>query len=175
MISAIVLAPDGWPADNDVAHSREVVVRSLVWLVTAVCSSVVRDVTLAVPSGLGLSEVADQAGCALVQNEAEGERLANAVSGAKEPRLMVLKAGYQPDPGLVDEIDAFARRYPPDTTALLLAAPATLLQRLFPQRAPAVGILLPRGMAAASRNFDQLARLARRRGAKLLTRARPIT
>lgn len=173
MISAIVFTPDSWP-DDDLAHAREIVVRSLVWLVSAVVSSVVRDVTLAVPEGLGLAEVADQSGCMLVEADLEGERLVAAASGTKEPRLIVLKAGYQPDPGLIDEIDIFSRKHPQDKVAVLLAAPATLIEQVFPERAPAVGILLPRGLVVSPKGFDQLARSARRRGAVLVTRARPI-
>ena len=106
MISAVVFTPDAWTGE-DIARQRETVVRSLVWLVSAVVSGVVRDVTLAVPSGLGLSEVADQSGCALIQADSEAERIAQAVRGTREARLLVILAGFQPDAGLIEEIGHF--------------------------------------------------------------------
>lgn len=173
MISAVVLTPDSWTG-SDLAREREVVVRSLVWLVSAVVSGVVRDVTLAVPAGLGLGEVADQSGCALVQADTEAERLAAAVAVAREPRFIVIKAGFQPDPGLVEEIDIFVRREPETMVAILLETPATLFQRLFPQHAAVAGILLPRALVPPGGGFARLARMTRRRGKQLQARARPI-
>jgi hypothetical protein len=171
MISAVVFTPDSL-SGADIARERETVVRSLVWLVSAVVSSVVRDVTLAVPAGLGLSELADQSGCALVEAESEIDRLTAAVAATREPRLIVIKAGFQPDPGLVEEIDIFVRREPEDAIAIILGTPVTAVQRLFPQRAPVVGFLLPR--ASVEGGFGRLARMARKRGAILQARARPI-
>ena len=173
MISAIVLAPDASLAD-DLGHSREVVVRSLVWLVSAVVSGVVRDVTLAVPAGLGLSEVADQAGCDLVEADQEATRLALAVEANRGKRLLILKTGFQPEHGLIEEIDAFVRRAPADATAVVRAKPETALTRLFPDRAPIVGVLVSKdALAAHAGGFRRLAR-GFRRGTSLRTRAMRI-
>lgn len=174
MISAIVLAPDT-ARSADVEHVREVAVRSLVWLVSAVVSGVVRDVTLAVPTGLGLSEVADQVGCAFVEADGEADRLVEAVKVSRGMRLLIIKAGFQPDGGLPDEIDSFVRRSSADAVALVLAAPATAAQRLLPDRAPIVGVLVPRGfcLRRPPSGFDGLARLVKR-GVRLRTRASRI-
>lgn len=171
MISAIVLASEHQSGD-DVEHAHEVVVRSLVWLVSAVVAGTVRDVVLAVPAGLGLSEVADQSGCTLAKADDEAGRLAAAIAAARGPRLLVLRAGYQPDGRLADEIDAFTRRTRDDATALVLAAPETLPQRLFPRLAPAVGVLLSRAAAleAPPPSFGRLVR-GLRRPTRLHTRA----
>ena len=173
MISAIVLAPDG--QDDDVERAREIIVRSLVWLVSAVVSGVVRDVTLAVPAGLGLSEVADQSGCGLVQEDDEAARLDASVRQSRGPRLLILKAGYQPDAGLAEAIDSFIRREADDAVALVVAAPETAAQRLFPYRAPVVGVLVNRDfcLKRRSKSFAALTR-ALRRGMRLRPRANRI-
>ena len=173
MISAIVLAPDT-PYADDIGHEREIVVRSLVWLVSAVVSGVVRDVTLAVPAGLGLSEVADQAGCELIEADREAGRLALAIEGNRGRRLLILKTGFQPGQGLIEELDSFVRRAPQDAVALVLATPETAFTRLFPDRAPIVGMLIPRSrMGSTDGGFAKLAR-AVRRGTPLRTRAARI-
>ena len=174
MISVIVLAPDA-PYADDVGYAREIVVRSLVWLVSAVVAGVVRDVTLAVPAGLGLSEVADQAGCELILADHEAARLDLALVGMRERRVLVLKTGFQPANGLIEEIDSFVRRAPREGAALVRSEPETPLARLFPNLAPVVGVLMPGGPAPnVSGGFTRLAR-AYRRGTSLRTRATRIT
>ena len=174
MISAIVLASESQSA-VDVEHAHEVVVRSLVWLVSAVVAGVVRDVILAVPPGLGLSEVADQSGCALVQAEDEAGRLGIAIADARGPRLLILRAGFQLDNRVSEEIDSFVRREPADAAALILAAPETAIQRVFPGRAPVVGMLLTKPAAGSKppESFERLARMLRG-SARLRTRAARI-
>jgi hypothetical protein len=172
MISAVVLAPD-MSAETDLGHAREIVVRSLVWLVSAVVSGVVRDVILAVPEGFGLAEVADQAGCMLVEADGEGARLSRAVAASRETRVLVLRTGFQPEAGLVEEIDSFLRRAPRESAALVLATPDNALQRLAPDRAPIVGILASREAAGRARSFAAHAR-ASRKGHKLRGRAARI-
>jgi len=161
MISAIVLASERQSGD-DVEHAHEIVVRSLVWLVSAVVAGVVRDVILAVPAGFGLSEVADQSGCALVEADDEAGRLQAAFAAARGPRLLVLKAGYQLDAGIAEEIDSFVRRQPAEAAALILATPETLTQRLFPGQAPPIGVLAAKTfcLEARPRSVEQLARAA---------------
>ena len=172
MMSAVVLAPD-LTAQTDLGHAREITVRSLVWLVSAVVSGVVRDVVLAVPMGLALSEVADQAGCVLVEAENEAHRLSRAITESRDSRVLVVRAGFQPEQGLIDEIDAFLRRAPGAAVALVLAAPETMLQRLYPDRAPIVGVIAPREAAAAASSFTEYAR-ASKRGQRLRGRAARI-
>ncbi len=172
MISAVVLAPD-MAVETDLAHAREIVVRSLVWLVSAVVSGVVRDVVLAVPEGLGLAEIADQAGCGLVEAATEAERLAGAVALSRETRVLVMRTGYQAEAGLVEDIDSFDRRAPRDAMALVLATAETALQRLVATRAPVVGIIASRDTAAAARGFRRFARAARH-GQRLRSRVSRI-
>ena len=174
MISAIVLVSDRESAD-DTEQAHEIVVRSLVWLVSAVVAGVVRDVTLANPPGFGLSDVADQSGCALVEADDETARLAAAITAARGARLLILRAGYQIDARISEEIDGFVRRQPDEATALILSEPETAAQRLMPNRAPIVGVLVSKAacQALAPRSFSRLAR-AMRRSTRFRTRATRI-
>ena len=178
MISAIVLAPTALEG-GELATEREIIARSMVWLVSAVVSAVVRDVTLATPAGLGLSDLSDQSGCELVQAETEPERLLAAAAACRETRVLVMRAGFQPDAGVVEEIEAFARRSREDDAALLLERPVTLPQRVFPRRATVAGVLVPKTLAMSiaqgGGGFDRLAGAARRRGTLFEARVRPIS
>lgn len=160
MIPAIVLVPDPRPPD-DADHVREIAVRSLVWLVSAVVAGVVGDVTLAGPADIDLDDVADRVGCKVVVARDEAERLALALAGGQEGRVLVLRAGYHHDATVTDDLDAFLRRSGPEAAALILAAPETLIERMVPGRAPVVGILMPRGRGGAG-GFGQLVRRSRR-------------
>ena len=172
MITAIVLSPDLRPGE-DTGRARELIVRSLVWLVAAVVSGVVRQVVLASPDRLDLDDIVDQAGCELVQARRESERLDAAAGLSRSERLLVLKGAVEPEPGFVDELAAFLARTNAGESALVLAAPQTLWQRLFPDRAPVVGVLANRDLAAAAGDFSRLARSARH-ASRLRSRARPI-
>lgn len=141
MISALVLAAD-LAAGDDAPDIREVAVRSLGWLVSAVVAGTVRDVTLAAPAALGLGDIADQAGCALVQADTEAERLAVAIESARGPLLLVIKSGFHPQSGLIEEV-AHLVRHETEVRALILSTPTTFVERLLPDRAAVVGFLAP--------------------------------
>ena len=174
MISAIVLASERH-SEEDTERTHEIVVRSLVWLVSAVVAGVVRDVTLAVPAGFGLSEVADQSGCALVEADDEMGRLDAAINAARGPRLLILQAGFQIDARISEEIDSFVRRAPAQASALILASPETAAQRLMPNRAPTIGVLVSReALEPLPRSFASLARGVRRGATRFATRAARI-
>ena len=147
--------------------------RSLAWLVSAVVAGVVRDVTAACPRDWQVEDVMEHAGCALVSAEHEAERLAATAALVKCERVLVLRLGFQPEGPLVAEIDAAQLRLGPDAPALLFEAPATALQRLFPDRAPVVGLLLAREQLSAAPSFSQLAWTARG-GLRLRTRMVPV-
>ena len=169
MISAIVLCSDDVLGRRD---AREVVVRSLSWLVSAVVAGVVRDVTIAGSSELDLEDIADRVGCELVQADHDAERLRASGLKAKCPRLLIVKAGYQPDGQLAEEVDARGGT-PIEATAHVLAAPSTFIERLLPNLTPIVGVLAPKTLVVEAASFEKLAR-ACRGGARLTSRARPI-
>lgn len=172
MISAIVLAT-GDPETSTMA--RETAVRSLAWLVSAVVAGVVRDVVAACPPSWPVADVMEHVGCELVVAGDEPERLAAAAALVKSERVLVLRLGFQPEGPLVAEIDAAERRLDPSAAALLLAAPSRLFERLFPDRAPIVGIMVSRSrLLDGSTTFRQLVRGARG-GERLRTRLLPAT
>jgi hypothetical protein len=174
MLSAVVFTPDAWISE-DLAKQREIVVRSLVWLVSAVVAGIVRDVTLAVPAGLGLSEVADQSGCGLVQRDAQADRLSEAARLAREERQIVLMAGFQPDHALIEEIEFLLRDEPERPIGLIRAAPTGSLERLGLRPGRVIGVLTNRAMIEATGGqFSKLVRAARRQGRWLDARARPM-
>ena len=156
MISAVVLVPDLGRSD-DADRVREIAVRSLVWLVSAVVAGVVRDVTLAGPADIDLDDVADRVGCKVVSASDEPDRLALAMTGRQDGRVLLLRAGYHHDATVTDDLDAFLRRSAPEAAALILAAPETLIERMVPGCAPVVGILMPRGRVESG-DFGQLVR-----------------
>lgn len=166
MISAIVLAPD-LVGDEDTLRLAEIVVRSLTWLVSAVVAGVVRDVTLAAPAGLGLGQLADQAGCELVQGDREADRLTDALRVVKQPVILVVRAGFVPEIGLVSEIDDLLR-HEPNPMARVLAAPRGLMERLFPDRGQALGVLLPAPKLTPKGTLDFRALVRATQGAKPL-------
>jgi len=171
MISVVVLDPDSHSDER----AQEIVVRSLGWLVSAVVAGVVRDVTLAVSPAADLARIAEQAGCAIVQASDEADRLAAAVAKARCDRVLVIRVGYRPLGPLIEEIDMFDRAAGRTDAALLLAAPRTLLQRLFPGSAPVVGLLAPREHFACTRASFRTFSRSLRRANRLDSRALPLT
>ena len=170
MVSAIVLCSDDVPRGRD---AREVVVRSLAWLVSAVVAGVVRDVTIAVPSRFDLGEIADRVGCEIVHAEYEAERLRGSAEKARSSKILVVKAGYQPGDQLIEEIDARGGLPGDQQTAVMLAEPSTFLERLAPNLAPIVGVLASKEQVLGAESFAKLAQ-ACKGGGRLVARARPL-
>ena len=170
MISAIVLGRDDAANSDEI---REIVVRSLIWLVSAAVAGVVRDVTLAMPPGAPLHDIAEQAGCEIVEAATEEDRLAAALRKSRCDRVLVIRAGFQPEGALLEEIAAWDRRGRPQRAALLLAAPRNLIERLFTSRADIVGLLATRERCAGFATFRALVR-SFKGSPRLHTRVRPI-
>lgn len=173
MISAIVFVSDA--TRRDVSREREILVRSLIWLVSAVVAGTVRDVTLAGRSGLDLAEIADQCGCNIAEGAGEAERLGAAIASSKGSRLLILEAGFQPMDGIIGELDSVARSVALDASVRLLATPATAWQRLFPDQARTIGLFAPadRCRALGNASFERLTTGLKPK-ALFATRASPI-
>ena len=170
MISAVVLGSGDVSGDRD---SREIVVRSLAWLVSAVVAGVVRDVTIAVPTRLDLAEIADRVGCDVVHADTEADRLRGGAEKARSSRLLVVMAGYQPSDQLIQEIDARGGSSV-DQTAIVLAEPSTSIQRLIPSLAPIIGVLTSKDSVLEASSFADLVRAAKG-GVRFSARAKQLS
>lgn len=145
MLSAVVLAP---PFSNAPAPALGAVVRTLNALVPATVEGLVRDVTLlAPPDDAGIRTVTDHAGCRLVEGGAFRGGFAQALGGAKQPTVFVIRAGAAFDRSFLDEV---AGLLAPDRAGeggpcyLLRRVPEGLAARLLPDLAPVAGVIASR-------------------------------
>ena len=144
MLSAFILvdpANPGFDADRGV-------VKTLAALVRLVVPGVVADATVVTRPNQRFAGLESIAGCTIVENDDIGLGFAQALRGARRANAIVLAAGYAPDASFATEAEEALDTEAPPTLALL-AAPETLLQRIAPAIAPAVGIVAP-GAALAT-------------------------
>jgi|GEM_PF-754437 hypothetical protein len=153
MLSTIVFCEDRLAAQIQ-ARLAEVLARTLASLVTAKVEGILADVRIAGPAGAGLEAVANHAGCAFVEAAAEADWLRAALEAAKERLAFLLRCGFAPDPGFIEEAAEFLSLLPKGAPSMLLRAePEAFLERLAPSLAPAAGLIgarnlllsLPRG------------------------------
>jgi len=170
MLTAVLLAYD--------APSRplrgDAVARSLASLVESCVQGLVADAVLVGAPARGLDRIADDAGCALVENPDAGEGLDEALKLARRDEILLLLAGHALERGFIDEVqDLFA--YGDHSRPLILrVAPHSLPTRLAPRLATPVGIIARKKLLRDAAPAD-LKRLAKKlAGADLTTRARLI-
>lgn len=168
MLTAILLAHD--PPGQMLR--REAVMRSLSSLVEACVQGLVGDAVLIGAASRGLDRIADDAGCALVETPSPDDGLRQALARARSERLFLLQAGYAIERGFIDELHDALAYGAPAAPFVLRAAPQSLVTRLAPSLAPAVGLVATKASLSGAASAD-LAHLARRlRVAELVTRAR---
>jgi hypothetical protein len=172
MLSAIILAND---RSTPQSASSEAVVRSLSALVSAAIEGVVRDVTLAsAGDSVELRKIADHAGCEIAEAADASGVIAAGLASARGDLLLVLRAGYAPQAGFIEEIsDMFQRATRPDVLRYRIV-PNGFLTRLAPSLAPVRGLVAKR--SALDLTSPDLATLVRRAGAAptARTRLRPV-
>ena len=172
MLSAIVLACD---QSAPQPASLEAVARSLSALVPAAIEGLVRDVTLAsAGESEDLRKIADHAGCEIAMASAPAGVIAAGLAAARGDLLLILRAGYAPQAGFIEEVaDHYQRATRPDALRFL-AVPSGFLTRLAPGLAPVQGLVGKR--AALDLSSPDLATLVRRAGAAptARTRLRPV-
>jgi hypothetical protein len=157
MLTAILLAH---PA-QDAPLRRDAIARSLGSLVDSCVQGLVADAVLVgAPQG-GLAAIADEAGCALVESDTAAEGLASALAIARRDRVLLLAAGAAVERGFVDEINDALSFGAPDRALVLRLAPHSLITRIAPGFAQAVGIVAPKAALQAEGTAD-LSRLAKR-------------
>ena len=145
--------------------------RSLSALVPATIEGIVRNVTLAsAGESEDLRKIADHAGCEIaIAGDAAGV-IAAGLAAARGDLLLILRAGYAPQAGFVEEVaDCFQRATRPDAL-IFRAVPDGLLTRLAPGLSPVQGLVAKRGGLDPS--SPDLATLVRRAGSAPTARTR---
>jgi hypothetical protein len=168
MLSAIVLATDRSAPQS---ASSEAVVRTLSALVSAAIEGIVRDVTLACAGdSADLRKIADHAGCEIAEAADPAGVIAAGLASARGDLLLVLRAGYAPQAGFIEEIsDMFQRATRPDALRFR-AVPTGFLTRLAPGFSPVQGLVAKRSVLDGA--SPDLATLVRRAGAAPTARVR---
>jgi hypothetical protein len=162
MLSAIVLFETS-PSSGGI-DPAERLVRTLSSLIRPNIEGLLGDVAIAGPPGRDLGLIADQAGCALIEAADEGEWLRRGMEAARGPELFLLRAGFAPQAGFIEEAGDFLKarnRGGADARAALLrAAPDRFAERLFPRAAPFAGLIAPRDrcLRTSAANFAALVR-----------------
>lgn len=170
MLSAVLIA-----FDSPVAPlRREAVARSLASLVDSCVKGVVGDASIVAAPGRGLEEIADEAGCALVEAPRLADGVKRALEAARRDHVLLLLAGVAVERGFAEEAHDFFAYGDASRARSLRLAPDSLVTRLVPRMALPVGVIAPKSalMPLAGRSFTHLHRTLR--GADLTTRARRV-
>ena len=175
MLSLILLCHDLSPAPGAAASSaliRERAARSLASLVEASIAGVIADATLVAAASPSLADIADEAGCHMVETAEAGAAVERALAQARQTDVFLLCAGFCVDRSFVDEAADAVAFGGLKTARALKAAPESLLTRLAPSLARPVG-LLARKHAISEAGGAEVARLARKlRAREMVSRAR---
>ncbi len=148
MMSAIILAEN---RVADAETSRRTVARSLSALVPLVVGDIVADAVIVGRPDTDFSAVEQSAGCASECDDDFGIALMRAAKRLRRDRLLLLKAGYALDASFADEIVQAIENDPPGAVRIVRAEPDTFVQRVMPDLAPAVAIVVPRSLLAAGK------------------------
>lgn len=101
MLSALITA---FPAKLGGA-APEPVIHTLQALVPAAVAGLIGDVLLIAHAGFAdLGAIADHAGCELLVDESEGEALRRGLMACRRERALVIRAGYVPGSGFLEEL-----------------------------------------------------------------------
>jgi hypothetical protein len=157
---------------NGGSRRDELALRTLASLVEGAVDGLIADVALVGPTGAGFGEIADEAGCVLVENDAPAKGVAEALAGARQSNVFFFLAGHAIDRGFIEEARDAIAFGGLKAARVLRAAPESLLTRLAPSLARPVG-LLARKESIIEAEATDLTKLARRlRGVDLVTHAR---
>jgi hypothetical protein len=162
MVMAVVLSPS-LSAVAPAPRAAEAVARSLCALVRAAVEGVVRDAIIIGAPGDLLGEIANEAGCGLIETRSAAEGLARAVAQSRSEIAFVLKGGFIPQNGFVEEASDLLLGAADFRGARLLRDPDNLLTRIAPGLAEPVGafVLCSVLRTAAPRDIKELIRRAK--------------
>ena len=160
MLSTFVLLP---PTPDGSSTPLGNLVRTLGALVPGTIGGLVRDVSIVTQTASDeVRQVADHAGCALIEGERFADALRTAIARARSPMIFLLRAGAFVDRAFLDEV---AQAFGPDqpdrgaSAFVLREAPDGLIRRVLPDLAPAAGLIAQASAVDASaKDFDTLVR-----------------
>ncbi|NBS34391.1 MAG: transposase [Methylocystaceae bacterium] len=171
MLSAILLAYR-WPSGS---LKGETVARCFGSLIEGCVNGVIADAVLVGPPDHFLAKIADEAGCALVENLDPEAGFKEAVERTRYERLLILSAEFGLERGLIEELRDLLSFGDPADSYILHAEPDTLFTRLFPSLSKTAGIITTTVMVKKYAHISQpnaLAKKLRRRS--LTSRARRL-
>jgi len=161
MLSTIVFCEDR-PEFLQGRGIAVVLARTLASLVTAKVEGLLGDVRVAGPAGQDLGLLAHHSGCDLIEADNEAAWLALALQSARGPDVFLLRCGRAAESGFIEEAHDFlvAKNRSRRPAAFLRASPENFFERLFPARAPVVGLIAPRALLlkAPRGRFSKLVR-----------------
>jgi hypothetical protein len=170
MLSVIVLGYEVRGADF--SRRTELVLRSLGSLVEGVVDGLIADVALVGPNGAGFDRIADEAGCALTENDAPTKGAAEALTRARQANVFFFLAGHAIDRGFIEEARDAIVFGGLRTARVLRAAPDGLLTRLAPSLGRPVGLLARKESIIRAEATDLPSLSRRLRGVDLVAHAR---
>ena len=169
MLSAVVIM-SSQPVRASARTPAEAVVRTLSALVPAAVEGLLRDVTIAAPAGIaGLENIADHAGCGLVEAADSRAAILAALAGTRESTIFLIRAGLAPEAGFASELAECLDEG--QGCARMRENPHNFITRLLPGLAPVAALLATREKLAAIADHD-LAVMSRRLGAAPTLRLR---
>jgi hypothetical protein len=170
MLTAVLIAFDSPRAPL----RREAVARSLASLIESCVQGLVADAVVLASPDRGLDGIADEAGCELIEAPRAVDGVAQALKAARRDHILLLQAGFAVERGFAEEAQDLFAYGDSDRARALRMAPDSLLTRLAPGRARAVGLIATKSALTGAESAD-FARLARKlRAADLTTRARQV-
>ncbi len=147
MLSAIILVPAG-PASKTQPFGP--LLRTLAALVPTTIEGAIRDVTLLdVGESADVANIADIAGCGIVQAATFGEALGRGLVGARAAWICVLRAGTVLGPGFGEDVAAALDDAGDPPRSLLLRGGGTLA-RFLPRQSTVAGVIAPKSRLAAT-------------------------
>lgn len=159
MLSTIVIVPN---EPTGKTHPFASVLRTLAALVPPTVDGTIRDVTLLrVGESADAANIADEAGCRIVQAEEFGTALNRCVAAARASWILILQAGAAPGQAFGEDVASALDGSGDPPRSLVLRQVGAGLSRLMPSLAPVAGVIASRSHLEGT-GFKDFADVVRR-------------
>ena len=159
MLSTIVIVPADTVGKK---HPYGPLLRTLAALVPPTVDGTIRDVTLLrVGESADAANIADEAGCRIVQADGFGTAMSRCVAGARASWILILRAGAAPGIAFGEDVASAFEEFGDAMQALLLRQVGSGLGRVVPGLAPVAGVIASRARLEG-RGFKDFADVVRR-------------